>query len=64
MSYSAVEFDQLEEVVKALNKELTRENRHLQDLITQMQEKHHKISLEVGSLSCLPSGGFSGQELF
>ncbi|XP_070800661.1 E3 ubiquitin-protein ligase BRE1B, partial [Pituophis catenifer annectens] len=45
-----VEFDQLEEVVKALNKELTRENCHLQDLITQIQEKHHKISLEYTEL--------------
>ncbi|ETE66457.1 E3 ubiquitin-protein ligase BRE1A [Ophiophagus hannah] len=48
--HARVEFDQLEEVVKALNKELTRENRHLQDLITQMQEKHHKISLEYTEL--------------
>ncbi|KAK9397627.1 E3 ubiquitin-protein ligase BRE1B [Crotalus adamanteus] len=46
----ARDFDQLEEVVRALNKELTRENRHLQDLITQMQEKHHKISLEYTEL--------------
>lgn len=42
-----VDFDQLEEAVKSLNKELMRENRHLQDLTTQLQEKHHKISLEV-----------------
>ncbi|KAG8147885.1 hypothetical protein E2320_022891 [Naja naja] len=48
--HARVEFDQLEELVKALNKELTRENRHLQDLITQMQEKHHKISLEYTEL--------------
>ncbi|KAM3822903.1 E3 ubiquitin-protein ligase BRE1B isoform 1-T1 [Vipera latastei] len=48
--HARVELDQLEEVVKALNKELTRENRHLQDLITQMQEKHHKISLEYTEL--------------
>lgn len=45
-----MEFDQLEEAVKSLNKDLMRENRHLQDLTTQLQEKHHKISLEVGSL--------------
>ncbi|XP_015684080.1 E3 ubiquitin-protein ligase BRE1B [Protobothrops mucrosquamatus] len=48
--HARVDFDQLEEVVRALNKELTRENRHLQDLITQMQEKHHKISLEYTEL--------------
>uniref|UniRef100_A0A8D2IYQ0 E3 ubiquitin protein ligase n=1 Tax=Varanus komodoensis TaxID=61221 RepID=A0A8D2IYQ0_VARKO len=34
----------------ALTKELTRENRHLQDLTTQLQEKHHKISLEYTEL--------------
>ncbi|XP_039186250.1 E3 ubiquitin-protein ligase BRE1B isoform X3 [Crotalus tigris] len=48
--HARVDFDQLEEVVRALNKELTRENRHLQDLITQMQEKHHQISLEYTEL--------------
>lgn len=29
-------------------RELGRENRRLQDLATQLQEKHHRISLEVG----------------
>ena len=29
-------------------RELGRENRSLQDLATQLQEKHHRISLEVG----------------
>lgn len=48
--HPSVEFDQLEEAVKSLNKELMRENRHLQDLTTQLQEKHHKISLEVCAL--------------
>nr|XP_056718997.1 E3 ubiquitin-protein ligase BRE1B [Euleptes europaea] len=48
--HARVDFDQLEEAVKALNKELMRENRHLQDLITQLQEKHHKISLEYTEL--------------
>ncbi|KAH0626371.1 hypothetical protein JD844_001313 [Phrynosoma platyrhinos] len=48
--HARVEFDQLEEAVKALNKDLTRENRHLQDLTTQLQEKHHKISLEYTEL--------------
>lgn len=47
-SFLPVEFDQLEDAIKSLNKELMRENRHLQDLTTQLQEKHHKISLEVG----------------
>ncbi|XP_062994419.1 LOW QUALITY PROTEIN: E3 ubiquitin-protein ligase BRE1B [Elgaria multicarinata webbii] len=48
--YVRVEFDQLEEAVKILTKELTRENRHLQDLTTQLQEKHHKFSLEYTEL--------------
>ncbi|XP_044303920.1 E3 ubiquitin-protein ligase BRE1B [Varanus komodoensis] len=48
--HAHVEFDQLEDAVKALTKELTRENRHLQDLTTQLQEKHHKISLEYTEL--------------
>ncbi|XP_053116745.1 E3 ubiquitin-protein ligase BRE1B [Hemicordylus capensis] len=48
--HARVDFDQLEDAVKSLNKELMRENRHLQDLTTQLQEKHHKISLEYTEL--------------
>jgi E3 ubiquitin-protein ligase BRE1 len=35
-------------VARARTRELGRENRRLQDLATQLQEKHHRISLEVG----------------
>lgn len=45
-SFSA-DLDQLDEALKSLNKELMRENQRLQDLAMQLQEKHHKISLEV-----------------
>uniref|UniRef100_H3AQ84 E3 ubiquitin protein ligase n=1 Tax=Latimeria chalumnae TaxID=7897 RepID=H3AQ84_LATCH len=41
-------FECLDSAAKSLNKELMGENRCLQDLVTQLQEKHHKISLEVG----------------
>ncbi|XP_067389057.1 E3 ubiquitin-protein ligase BRE1B isoform X3 [Emydura macquarii macquarii] len=46
----ARDFDQLDEVLKSLNKELMRENQRLQDLAMQLQEKHHKISLEYTEL--------------
>uniref|UniRef100_A0A8C8RI72 E3 ubiquitin protein ligase n=1 Tax=Pelusios castaneus TaxID=367368 RepID=A0A8C8RI72_9SAUR len=46
----AHDFDQLEEVLKSLNKELMKENQRLQDLAMQLQEKHHKISLEYTEL--------------
>ena len=36
------------EAARARTRELGRENRRLQDLATQLQEKHHRISLEVG----------------
>lgn len=36
------------EVARVRTRELGRENRRLQDLATQLQEKHHRISLEVG----------------
>uniref|UniRef100_A0A452H7I5 E3 ubiquitin protein ligase n=1 Tax=Gopherus agassizii TaxID=38772 RepID=A0A452H7I5_9SAUR len=35
---------------RSLNKELMRENQRLQDLAMQLQEKHHKISLEYTEL--------------
>lgn len=36
------------EMARVRTRELGRENRRLQDLATQLQEKHHRISLEVG----------------
>nr|KAF6442154.1 ring finger protein 40 [Rousettus aegyptiacus] len=38
------------EVARAQTRELGRENRRLQDLATQLQEKHHRISLEYSEL--------------
>ncbi|KAB1263793.1 E3 ubiquitin-protein ligase BRE1B [Camelus dromedarius] len=38
------------EAVRARTRELGRENRRLQDLATQLQEKHHRISLEYSEL--------------
>uniref|UniRef100_A0A5F9DJK0 E3 ubiquitin protein ligase n=1 Tax=Oryctolagus cuniculus TaxID=9986 RepID=A0A5F9DJK0_RABIT len=38
------------EVARARTRELGRENRRLQDLATQLQEKHHRISLEYSEL--------------
>ncbi|XP_064425597.1 E3 ubiquitin-protein ligase BRE1B [Latimeria chalumnae] len=43
-------FECLDSAAKSLNKELMGENRCLQDLVTQLQEKHHKISLEYNEL--------------
>ncbi|XP_069507737.1 E3 ubiquitin-protein ligase BRE1B isoform X2 [Ambystoma mexicanum] len=43
-------FEQLDELVKSLNKDLSMENRRLQDLATQLQEKHHRISLQYNEL--------------
>ncbi|XP_037670391.1 E3 ubiquitin-protein ligase BRE1B isoform X2 [Choloepus didactylus] len=38
------------ETARARTRELGRENRRLQDLATQLQEKHHRISLEYSEL--------------
>uniref|UniRef100_A0A8C8T406 E3 ubiquitin protein ligase n=1 Tax=Peromyscus maniculatus bairdii TaxID=230844 RepID=A0A8C8T406_PERMB len=38
------------EVARVRTRELGRENRRLQDLATQLQEKHHRISLEYSEL--------------
>uniref|UniRef100_A0A8D1UK43 E3 ubiquitin protein ligase n=1 Tax=Sus scrofa TaxID=9823 RepID=A0A8D1UK43_PIG len=38
------------EAARARTRELGRENRRLQDLATQLQEKHHRISLEYSEL--------------
>ncbi|XP_029462667.1 E3 ubiquitin-protein ligase BRE1B isoform X2 [Rhinatrema bivittatum] len=47
---SGVEFDQVDEVVKSLNKDMMKDNQKLQDLSTQLQEKHHRISLQYNEL--------------
>ncbi|XP_018431442.1 PREDICTED: E3 ubiquitin-protein ligase BRE1B-like, partial [Nanorana parkeri] len=39
-------FEQLDESLRTLNKELITENHRLQDLATVLQEKHHRISLQ------------------
>lgn len=41
---------ELHEGARARTRELGRENRRLQDLATQLQEKHHRISLEYSEL--------------
>ncbi|XP_034624073.1 E3 ubiquitin-protein ligase BRE1B [Trachemys scripta elegans] len=48
--HARADLDHLDEALKALNKELMRENQRLQDLAMQLQEKHHKISLEYTEL--------------
>uniref|UniRef100_A0A8C5UPV2 E3 ubiquitin protein ligase n=1 Tax=Microcebus murinus TaxID=30608 RepID=A0A8C5UPV2_MICMU len=48
--YSRGENEPLGEVARARTRELGRENRRLQDLATQLQEKHHRISLEYSEL--------------
>lgn len=49
-------------MARARTRELGRENRRLQDLATQLQEKHHRISLEVG-FGLLGLGLEPGQDL-
>nr|XP_033801402.1 E3 ubiquitin-protein ligase BRE1B [Geotrypetes seraphini] len=44
------EFGQVNEVVKSLNKDMMKENQRFQDLSTQLQEKHHRISLQYNEL--------------
>uniref|UniRef100_A0A5F8GFT6 E3 ubiquitin protein ligase n=1 Tax=Monodelphis domestica TaxID=13616 RepID=A0A5F8GFT6_MONDO len=44
------ECDTLGEGFRALTKDLGQDNRRLQDLTTQLQEKHHRISLEYSEL--------------
>uniref|UniRef100_A0A8C2VRZ5 E3 ubiquitin protein ligase n=1 Tax=Chinchilla lanigera TaxID=34839 RepID=A0A8C2VRZ5_CHILA len=44
--YSRGDGEPPSEVARARTRELGRENRRLQDLATQLQEKHHRISLE------------------
>ncbi|XP_025225408.1 E3 ubiquitin-protein ligase BRE1B isoform X3 [Theropithecus gelada] len=48
--YSRGDSEPLSEVARARTRELGRENRRLQDLATQLQEKHHRISLEYSEL--------------
>ncbi|XP_006896577.1 PREDICTED: E3 ubiquitin-protein ligase BRE1B isoform X2 [Elephantulus edwardii] len=48
--YSQGDSEPPSEVVQARTRELGRENRRLQDLATQLQEKHHRISLEYSEL--------------
>uniref|UniRef100_A0A2K6G7M1 E3 ubiquitin protein ligase n=1 Tax=Propithecus coquereli TaxID=379532 RepID=A0A2K6G7M1_PROCO len=48
--YSRGENEPFSEVARARTRELGRENRRLQDLATQLQEKHHRISLEYSEL--------------
>ncbi|PNI17819.1 RNF40 isoform 5 [Pan troglodytes] len=48
--YSRGDSEPLSEVAQARTRELGRENRRLQDLATQLQEKHHRISLEYSEL--------------
>ncbi|XP_053326866.1 E3 ubiquitin-protein ligase BRE1B isoform X2 [Spea bombifrons] len=43
---SGEDFEQVDEALRLLNKELISENRRLQDLATVLQEKHHRISLQ------------------
>ncbi|XP_075050298.1 E3 ubiquitin-protein ligase BRE1B-like isoform X2 [Mixophyes fleayi] len=40
------DFDQLDETLRTLNKDLINENNRLQDLATVLQEKHHRIALQ------------------
>ncbi|XP_078394374.1 E3 ubiquitin-protein ligase BRE1B-like, partial [Cetorhinus maximus] len=47
---SEVEFNGLEDCTKCLNKDVMGENRRLQDLTTQLQGKHHKMSMEYNEL--------------
>ncbi|XP_063791560.1 E3 ubiquitin-protein ligase BRE1B isoform X2 [Pseudophryne corroboree] len=42
----SADFDQLDETLRSLNKDLISENNRLQDLSTVLQEKHHRISLQ------------------
>ncbi|XP_043835802.1 E3 ubiquitin-protein ligase BRE1B [Dromiciops gliroides] len=44
------ECESLGEGVRTLTRELGQDNRRLQDLTTQLQEKHHRISLEYSEL--------------
>ncbi|KAM4603222.1 E3 ubiquitin-protein ligase BRE1B isoform 2-T2 [Discoglossus pictus] len=44
------DFDQVDEGLRSLNKELMSENHKLQDLATVLQEKHHRISLQHNEL--------------
>uniref|UniRef100_A0A286Y2X1 E3 ubiquitin protein ligase n=1 Tax=Cavia porcellus TaxID=10141 RepID=A0A286Y2X1_CAVPO len=48
--YSRGDGEPPSEVTWARTRELGRENRRLQDLATQLQEKHHRISLEYSEL--------------
>ncbi|KAM6156267.1 E3 ubiquitin-protein ligase BRE1B [Rhynchocyon petersi] len=48
--YSRGDSEPPSEVAQARTRELGRENRRLQDLATQLQEKHHRISLEYSEL--------------
>ncbi|PNJ33576.1 RNF40 isoform 6 [Pongo abelii] len=48
--YSRGDSEPLSEAARARTRELGRENRRLQDLATQLQEKHHRISLEYSEL--------------
>ncbi|KAL2766204.1 E3 ubiquitin-protein ligase BRE1B isoform 3 [Daubentonia madagascariensis] len=48
--YSRGDSEPLGEAARAHTRELGRENRRLQDLATQLQEKHHRISLEYSEL--------------
>ncbi|XP_006871973.1 PREDICTED: E3 ubiquitin-protein ligase BRE1B isoform X3 [Chrysochloris asiatica] len=48
--YSRGDTEPPSEVAQARTRELGRENRRLQDLATQLQEKHHRISLEYSEL--------------
>uniref|UniRef100_A0A5F5PI08 E3 ubiquitin protein ligase n=1 Tax=Equus caballus TaxID=9796 RepID=A0A5F5PI08_HORSE len=49
-AYSRGDSEPPGEVARARTRELGRENRRLQDLATQLQEKHHRISLEYSEL--------------
>ncbi|XP_036680807.1 E3 ubiquitin-protein ligase BRE1B isoform X2 [Balaenoptera musculus] len=48
--YSRGDSEPPSEAARARTRELGRENRRLQDLATQLQEKHHRISLEYSEL--------------
>uniref|UniRef100_A0A2K6V1G5 E3 ubiquitin protein ligase n=1 Tax=Saimiri boliviensis boliviensis TaxID=39432 RepID=A0A2K6V1G5_SAIBB len=48
--YSRGDSEPLSEAARARTRELGRENRRLQDLATQLQEKHHRISMEYSEL--------------
>uniref|UniRef100_A0A673UCM1 E3 ubiquitin protein ligase n=1 Tax=Suricata suricatta TaxID=37032 RepID=A0A673UCM1_SURSU len=48
--YSRGDSEPPSEVARVRTRELGRENRRLQDLATQLQEKHHRISLEYSEL--------------